>query len=129
MKKLLLNSTLIFILLISPLIPSYLHLYNQISSPKIKLCYDNGNRKSINILKGDMAYLEAIFSRALENKNNDEPISHEINRTINILFFISQSKMGFIKPIVKINKLFFSKNNDLSSIYLKIPSPPPKVFS
>lgn len=129
MKKLLLNSTLIFILLISPLIPSYLHLYNQISSPKIKLCYDNGNRKSINILKGDMAYLEAIFSRAFENKNNDEPISHEINRTINILFFISQSKMGFIKPIVKINKLFFSKNNDLSSIYLKIPSPPPKVFS
>lgn len=76
-----------------------------------------------------MAYLEAIFSRALENKNNDEPISHEINHTINILFFISQSKMGFIKPIVKINKLFFSKNNDLSSIYLKIPSPPPKVFS
>ena len=129
MKKLLLNSTLIFILVLFPLIPSYLHLYNQISSPKIKLCYDNGTRKSINILKGDMAYLEAIFSRALENKNNDEPISHEINRTINILFFISQSKFDFKDPILKINKLFFSKNNDLSLIYLKIPSPPPKVFS
>ena len=129
MKKLLLNSTIIFILVIFPLIPSYLHLYNQVSSPEIKLCYDNGNRKSINILKGDIAYLEAIFSRALENKNSDEPISHEINRTINILFFISQSKIGFIKPIIKINKLFFLKNNDLPSIYLKITSPPPKTFS
>ena len=66
MKKLLLNSTIIFILVIFPLIPSYLHLYNQVSSPEIKLCYDNGNRKNINILKTNIkAIIVNIFTPKL----------------------------------------------------------------
>ena len=129
MKKLLINSTLLFILVIYPIIPSYLHLYNQISNPKLKLCIDSDVSISINILKGDLAYLEAIFSRALENKKNDKSTSHEINTIVNLLFFTSHSKINFIKPLIKINKLFFSRNNKLSSIYLKIPSPPPKYIS
>jgi len=88
-------------------------------------CYD----KNINILKGDLAYLEAIFSRALENKKHDEPTSHELNIIVNLLFYTSQSKIDFNKPIIRVNKLLFSKNNNLSSIYLKIPSPPPKFIS
>ncbi len=129
MKKLLINSALLFILVIYPIIPSYLHLYNQVSNPKLKLCVDIGIDKNINILKGDLAYLEAIFSRALENKKNNEPTTYESNIIINLLFFTSQSKIDFIKPLLRINKLLFSKNDNLSSIYLKIPSPPPKFNS
>jgi len=129
MKKLLFNSTLIFIMVIFPLVPSYLHLYNQISSPKIKLCYENGNRKSINVLKGDLAYLEAIFSRTLENNDKEDPKSQELKNTINLLFFTSQSKFDFKDPVLNINKLLYSKNNNFSTVYLKIPSPPPKNIS
>ncbi|MEN8123951.1 MAG: hypothetical protein ABFR32_02400 [Bacteroidota bacterium] len=129
MKKLLINSTLLFILVIFPVIPSYLNLYNQISNPKLKLCVDNGVDKNINILKGDLAYLEAIFARALENNKNEESKTHELNITINLLFFTSQSKIDFFNPFITINKLMYSKNNDLSAIYLKIPSPPPKYIS
>ena len=129
MKKLLLNSILIYLMVIFPLIPGYLNIYNQISSLKVKACYENGNRKKINILKGDLAYLEAIFSRALENNDNEDSKSHELNNTINLLFFTSQFKFDFKNPLLRINKLLYSKNNNLSTIYLKILSPPPKVFS
>ena len=129
MKKMVTNITLIFLLVIFPLVPSYLHLYNHISSPKLKLCIETGVERKINILKGDLAYLEAIFSRAMEKENNEDPKSHELNNAINLLFFTSQSKFDFKDPVLKINKLLYSKNDNLSSTYLKIPSPPPKVFS
>ncbi len=129
MVKFFLNSAILIILVVFPTIPSYLHLYNQISNPKLKLCVDLGVDKNVNILKGDLAYLEAIFSRALENKKNDEPASQKLNTPVNILFFTSQVKINFFNPQINIKKLLFSKNNHLSTVYLKIPSPPPKNIS
>ena len=129
MKNLILNSALLLILIVVPIIPGYLRIYNQQSNPKLKLCVENGRNGNMNILKGDLAYLEAIFSRALENNDNEDPKSHELKNTINLLFFTSQSKFDFKDPVLKINKLFYSKNNNFSTVYLKIPSPPPKNIS
>ncbi len=129
--KALVNSALLFILIIFPILPSYLHLYNQISNPELELCSDNGNSKKIRILKGDLAYLEAIFSRAMENKKNskEEPTSQVLNSSVILLFFTAPSKIDFINPYAVINKVLYSKHNNLSTIYLKIPSPPPKYIS
>ncbi|MEN8188015.1 MAG: hypothetical protein ABFR05_12875 [Bacteroidota bacterium] len=131
MKNIVINSAFLFLLVIFPTIPGYLHLYNQSSNPKTKLCIKNGATERINILKGDLAYLEAIFSRALENKsdNNDMPNSQETNNTINLFVYSSSLKIDYFIPQLLIDKLLYSKNNDLSSVYLKVPSPPPKHIS
>ena len=129
MKNLILNSALLLILIVVPIIPGYLHIYNQQSNPKLKLCVENGRYGNMNILKGDLANLEAIFSRALENNDNEDPKSHELNNRINLFFFTSQSKFDFKDQELKINKLLYSKNNNFSTVYLKIPSPPPKNIS
>ncbi len=131
MKNLILNSFLLFILIIYPLLPSYLHMYNQISNPKIKLCVKNGNYESMNILKGDLADLEAFFTIDIENEsdNNGMPIEQELINRLNLFVNTSSSKLDVKAPIIIIDKLFYSENNDLAAIYLKIPSPPPKYTS
>ncbi len=130
MKNILLNSTLLFLLIIFPLIPGYLRLYNQKSNPKIKLCTQNGIQKNMNILKGDLAYLEAILSRALENNKNELPTSKELTNTFNILVYTTPTtKINIFSSKTITKKLFYSKENNFSTVYLKIPSPPPKNFS
>jgi len=129
MKSLILHSALLLILIVVQVIPGYLHIYNQKSNPKLKLCVENGRIGNMNILKGDLAYLEAIFSRALENSSNnkDMPTSQELN--IITLIYTSPSGIDIYNPLSSINKLLYSKNSNLPSVYLKIPSPPPKYFS
>jgi len=130
MKNLLLNSTLLFLVIIFPLIPGYLRLYNQKSNPQLKLCIQKGVNKNMRILKGDLAYLEAILSRALENNKNEKPTSQELNNTFNLLVFTTPTtKINIFSSLIITKKLFYSKENNFSTIYLKIPSPPPKVFS
>lgn len=130
MKNLVLNGSLLFILIIYPLLPSYLHLYNQISNPKIKLCIE-GKYESMNILKGELADLEAFFTNDTENNsdNNGMPTGQELNNRLNLFVNTSQTKLNVHAPLTIIDKLFYSKSNDLSEIYLKIPSPPPKYIS
>ena len=84
----------------------------------------------MRILKGDLAYLEAILSRALENNKNEKPTSQELNNTFNLLVFTTPTtKINIFSSLIITKKLFYSKENNFSTIYLKIPSPPPKVFS
>ena len=130
MKKFILNSVLLFLLIIFPLLPGYLRLYNQKSNPQLKLCIQKDVNKSMNILKGDLAYLEAILSRALENNKNEMPTSQELNNTFNLLVYTTPTtKINILSSLIVTNKLFFSMENNFSTVYLKIPSPPPKVFS
>ena len=129
MKNLILHSALLLILIVVQVIPGYLHIYNQKSNPKLKLCVENGRNGDMNILKGDLAYLEAIFSRALENSSNNKDMPTSLELTTMTLIYTSPSKIEIFKPLINIDKLLYSKNNNLSSIYLKIPSPPPKYIS
>jgi len=130
MKNILLNSTLLFLLIIFPLIPGYLRLYNQKSNPQLKLCIQKDVNKNMRILKGDLAYLEAILSRALENNKNELPTSKELTNTFNILVYTTPTtKINIFSSKTITKKLFYSKENNFSTIYLKIPSPPPKIFS
>ena len=131
MKNVIINIVFLFLLIVLPAIPGYLNLYNQISNPKVKLCLENGTTERINILKGDLDFLEIIFSKALENNsdNKDLPSPQETKNTINPYVYTSSLKIDVVIQQILVDKLLYSKNNDLSSIYLQIPSPPPKYFS
>lgn len=131
MKNVIINIVFLFLLIVLPAIPGYLNLYNQISNPKVKLCLENGTTESINILKGDLDYLEVILSKALENNsdNKDLPSPQETKNNLNLFVYTSSLKIDVLIQQILVDKLLYSKNNDLSSIYLKIPSPPPKYFS
>lgn len=133
MKNLVVNSTILLtlvMLIIFPNIPAYLHLYNQSLVPKLQLSVSDETSEEMKILKGDIAYLEALLSRAIENRSNDNEVrnSHELNNSIN-LFFNNSFQIDVFRTKLLDDKLLHYENNNIASIYLKIPSPPPKFFS
>ena len=131
MKRLLINSILLIILIGIPLVPSYLHLYyiTVKSNPTISINYDTSD--NLDVLKGDITYLKAIFLRATKNNstNNGEEAPQRTSNTISQLVFTIPSKIEFYTPQIIDRKLLISGKSNLTTIYLKIPSPPPKLFS
>ena len=112
MKNILVISVFLFLLVVFPAIPGYLTLYNEMSNPKTKLCGENGATKRISILKGDLDYLEVIFSKALENNSNnkDLPGPQETKNTINLFVYTSSLKIEVVSRQLLVEKLFYSKN-------------------
>jgi len=131
MKRLFINSVLLIILIGIPLVPSYLHIYYVSINTNQTTSIDYETSQNLEVLKGDIAYLKAILFRAFENESNNKGESTP-QRTINSvsqLIFTLPSKIEFFIPQIIDKKLLIIGKSNLSAIYLKIPSPPPKIFS
>lgn len=131
MKRLLTSSVLLLILIGIPLVPSYLDIYYMTIKSNQTASSNNEANVDLQVLKGDIAYLKAIFSRAnnKESNNNGEPAPQRTSNSITQLVFTVPSKIEFFIPQIVNNKALNSFTSNLSSFYLKIPSPPPKLVS
>ena len=131
MKKLLINSTLLIILIGLPLVPNYLYLYYVVVKSNLTINLKDDSSKDIKILTGDITYLKAIMLRANENKSNDNGDStpQRTSNSIIQLDYTTPLKIEvFTLSIINKESLSFV-NNNLTTVYLKIPSPPPKNLS
>jgi len=131
MKRLLISSVLLLILIGIPLLPSYLDIYYMTIKSNQTASFNYESIEDLEVLKGDIAYLKAIFSRAnnKESDNNGEPVSQRTSNLISQLIFTVPSKIEVFTPQIINNKALNFINSNLASIYLKIPSPPPKLVS
>lgn len=128
MRKIFINTVLLFILIALPTLPSYLQLLNKISNPPLITCTPNGSKIKMYTLKGRFYDLENILTTSLNNKsdNNKTPIPTILERALNIFMCILPSKISlFITPF-SINKKIYSKNYKLGPIYICPFSPPPE---
>jgi len=132
MQKFLINTALLFILIIIPVLPGYLHLFNKISNPPMIICTENGKYLKMNILKGKYSKLEALVTKTFDHKSDNDktPVPIVLDRTINLFIYTLPSKISlFVTPFL-INKLFYSRNIKQDSIYIGPSSPPPEfVFN
>ena len=131
MKKLFINSTLLIILIGLPLVPNYLYLYYSIVKSNLTIDAKDDSSNDTKILTGDIAYLQAIMLRANKNESNDngDPISQRTSSSVIQLDYTAPLKIEVFTSLI-INKESLSfVNNNLTTVYLKIPSPPPKNFS
>ncbi len=114
-----------------PLIPSYLNIYYISIKTNQTTSIDYETSQNLEVLKGDIAYLKAILSRAFENEsnNNGEPTPQRTINSVSQLVFTLPTKIEFFIPQIIDKKLLIRGKSSLSVIYLKIPSPPPKIFS
>ncbi len=128
MRKLFVHTILLILLIIIPTIPGYLRLYNQYSNPPLILCVDNGGYRKLSVLKGDLDYLEAIFERALENTSKKEgvPLNELMQKITNLFIYTVQVSIDIFKDPDIINRSFYHRNNDIASVYISPPSPPPE---
>ena len=131
MKKLLINSVLLLVFLGFLVAPNYPYLHQFIVKSQSEISNADINVENSKTLIGDIAYLNAILNRSnnnnSENKKNTPP--PETNNSINHLVFINASEFGLFK-LYNTNcsySEFIIPN--LTSVYLKIPSPPPEIIS
>ena len=86
--------------------------------------------ESSNMLKGDIAYVKAIIDRSdvTNGKTQKESSETEVNRNIPQLVYFTPAhlKIDFMNSLKNEIREFFIFH--LPSVYLKIPSPPPKAF-
>ena len=131
MKRLLISSVLLLILIGIPLLPSYLDIYYIAIKSNQTAKFNYESIEDLEVLKGDIAYLKAIFCRAnnKESDNNGEPVSQRTSNLISQLIFTVPSKVEVFESLIINNKTLNFINSNLVSIYLKIPSPPPKLVS
>jgi len=130
MKKLLLNSILLLIFTGFLLAPNYPYLQHFLVNSKTTIGNTDANIENSTTLIGDIAYLSAIISRVEEKpESKKEAPLPETNNNINHLVFLTPSGIEFAEPLI-INKAYSNfVKHFLSSVYLRIPSPPPEIIS
>ena len=112
------------------LAPNYPFVHNFLANSRTAIGNADAHFENKTTLIGDIAYLSAIISRAEENQESkkDAPLP-ETNNNINHLVFLTPTGIEFTEPLV-INQGYSSfVKSFLSSVYLKIPSPPPEIIS
>jgi len=130
MKKILLNSVLLLVFMGFLLAPNYPYVHNFLVNSRTTIGNSDAQINNSTTLIGDIAYLSAIISRVEENpESKKEAPLPETNNNINSLVFLNPTGIEFTEPL-SINKAYsdFVKSF-LSSVYLKIPSPPPEIIS
>jgi hypothetical protein len=113
------------------LAPNYPYLRSYMANRQVTISNADPNITSHETLIGDIAYLSAIIERAgkKDAKAKKEAPPPETNNNINHLVFITPNGINFSEPLI-INKNYKSfVKFFLSSVYLKIPSPPPEIIS
>jgi hypothetical protein len=130
-KKILINSVLLLIFTGFLLVPNYPYLRSFIVKTQTTFFNADISIEKHKTLIGDMAYLSAIMSRADDenSKTNKEAPPPETNNTINHLVFITPTGIEFTGPLVIEKSYTDFVKFFLSSVYLKIPSPPPEFIS
>lgn len=131
MKKILLNSVLLLVFLGFLLAPNYPFVHNFLVNAQTTISDTDAHlTNNNNTLIGDIAYLSAIMNRVEENTDSKKTVPlPETNNNINSLVFLTPPGIEFAEPH-SINKAYSDfVNSFLSSVYLKIPSPPPEIIS
>jgi len=130
MKKLLINSVLLFVFMGFLLAPNYPYLHHFFVNSQATISNTDANIENSTTLIGDIAYLSAIINRTEENpESKKEAPLPETNNNINNLVFLTPSGIEFAEPLI-VNKAYSNfVKSFLSSVYLKIPSPPPEIIS
>jgi hypothetical protein len=127
-KNIFINSVLLLVFTGFLLAPNYPYLRHFIVKRQTIISNADVAIEKHKTLIGDIAYLTAIMNRAVEKdtKTKKETPPPETNNNINQLVFITPSDFIFSEPLI-VNKAYsdFFKSF-LSSVYLKIPSPPPE---
>ena len=112
------------------LAPNYPYVHHFLVKSQSEISNADISVENSKTLIGDIAYLNAIINRAEENPESkkDAPLP-ETNNNINHLVFLTPSGIEYGRPLV-INKAYSNfVKSFLSSVYLKIPSPPPEITS
>jgi len=130
MKKLLINSILLLVFIGFLLAPNYPYVHYFIANSQTIIGNTDAIVENSTTLIGDIAYLSAIINRTEENTESkkDAPLP-ETNNNINHLVFLTPSGIEYVRPLVINNAYSNFVKSFLSSVYLKIPSPPPEIIS
>ena len=130
MKKLLINSILLLVFIGFLLAPNYPYVHYFIVNSQTTIGNTDGSTENSTPLIGDIAYLSAIINRTEENTESkkDAPLP-ETNNNINHLVFLTPSGIEYARPLIINNAYSNFVKSFLSSVYLKIPSPPPEIIS
>ena len=129
MKKLLLNSVLLLVFIGFLLAPNYLYVHHFLVKSQSEISNADISVENSKTLIGDIAYLSAIINRAENPESKKDAPLPETNNNINHLVFLTPSGIEYGRPLV-INKAYSNfVKSFLSSVYLKIPSPPPEIIS
>ena len=130
MKKLLINSILLLVFIGFLLAPNYPYVHHFLVKSQSEISNADISVENSKTLIGDIAYLSAIINRAEENPESKKEVPlPETNNNINHLVFLTPSGIEYGRPLV-INKAYSNfVKSFLSSVYLKIPSPPPEIIS
>ena len=112
------------------LAPNYPYVHHFLVKSKSEISNADISVENNKTLIGDIAYLNAIINRAEENPESKKEVPlPETNNNINHLIFLTPSGIEYGRPLV-INKAYSNfVKSFLSSVYLKIPSPPPEITS
>ncbi|WP_456379461.1 hypothetical protein [Lutibacter sp.] len=124
---------LLFILIVLPTMPSYLHLLNKVSNPPLITCTSNGTKIKMYTLKGRFFKLESFFSKAFQNssnRNNKSTVPNTLERTVNMLICVLPSKVDMVIPFLVLIDKKKSNNNIITkkSISLIPSTPPPELI-
>jgi len=112
------------------LAPNYPYVHYFIANSQTTIGNTDAIVENNATLIGDIAYLSAIINRTEENTESkkDAPLP-ETNNSINHLVFLTPSGIEYARPLVINNAYSNFVKSFLSSVYLKIPSPPPEIIS
>ena len=131
-KNLLINSVLLLVFTGFLLAPNYPYLRHLIVKKQTTISNADVTVENNKTLIGDIAYLSAILSRAggdKDAKTKKEAPPPEINHNFTQLVYITPSNLEFPPPQNLVCKYTNFIHYFLSTVYIKIPSPPPEILS
>lgn len=128
MKQVLINSVLLLVFSGFLLAPNYPYLHWFLTKSRISISNAGISAENHKTLVGDIAYLSAIMSRAADKaaKTKKRTPPPEPNNNLNHLVYITPSNLELPQPGDLVCKHENFINQFLSTVYLKIPSPPPQ---
>jgi hypothetical protein len=131
MKRLLINSVLLMVFMGFLLAPNYPYLHYFLIKKQVTISNADVTVENSKTLIGDIAYLSAIINRAgdKESKTKKESPPPETNNNYSQLVYDIPSGIDFHQPQNVICTYNNYKQYFLSTVYIKIPSPPPEILS
>ena len=131
MKRILINSILLLVFIGFLLAPNYPYLRYLLVKPQTVVSNADVTVENHKTLIGDIAYLSAIISRAgdKETKTKKESPPPETNHNLSQLVYVTPSGLEFPQPRHLVCKYSNNILCFLSTVYIKIPLPPPEILS
>jgi len=127
----LINSVLIMVFIGFLLAPNYPYLHYFLVKKQVTISNADVTVEKSKTLIGDIVYLSAIINRAgdKESKTKKETPPPETNHNYSQLVYDIPSGIFFQQPENIICKYRNNKQYFLRTVYIKVPSPPPEIFS